>query len=854
MADVKKITVQIQAVVGDAMNKLNSFASATKQSASSATELGSATSAASVAVGAFTGQLAAEAVTAFAAAIGALVNQIIDLGAEAQKSMATLGAMKNLTTDATEAWQYFNDVGRNTNYDLGAVQEMGVQLVNMGYSAKNAADLIQLCADTSAGLGQGQAGAQQLVETLSRIQSTGEMSSRQLIALQMNGMDLDKAFSSVGMTAEQAMKAMDDGTLDAQRAVQALTEYMHEFDGSMEKSKNNVSDQWGDVKGNIETACAEIGASIFDAFNQSEIIQTLIGFTQDLVDLVRSDGSGAFSDFREVAEICLDAVNTGLKIVITAIKSVILAAQKMYAAFKSIGSKIASALEPILAPLSAIWNLVKSLLTSLGQKVAAVVDTAWTATNWTSKGNSDDWDLADGGNHFRRVQKEAKTDKTSAKKSGGGSKTAKAAISEEERAIEALIKKYSDADKARHTRAKEAIDLAKANISMLRGEAKIQEEKRIKIEALTEAHNVMSEGYQKELDLAAKIADENTRSNIINEIKAQAAAEEKLYQAKVKVANFEASLKESGKENKSILDRVFGTQDEHERKIREIQDGVARVFETAAYAKASNTEGDYSTEDMDLIAKMLHMTPAALQEELDMKNETLTQFVERNKEIMAEGAKALIDNENAARNWSDVTIRYATMVGDAMSNAMMDWITGAKSGKEALSDFVSSILKTAAQLLTRWLSLFAIFSIVGDPALAARNASAAVFGAYDGKVSLWGTKKAHGGYISGSGTSTSDNIPAMLSNGEYVIQASAVRRLGVPMLNALNSGQYRFADGGYVGGKKMEPSGAVNNLTLQVNTLDASDFDSFLNLRGGGDSIQRALIEAERRFAFTMGG
>ena len=216
MSDVKNITVEIKAVVGDAMNKLNSFAGATKQSASAATELGSATDAASVAVGAFTGQLAADVVKAFADAIGQLVSQIIDLGAEAQKNMAKLGAMKNLVGDATEAWQYFNDVGRNTNYDLGAVQEMGIQLVNMGYSAKNAADLIQLCADTAAGLGQGQAGAQQLVETISRIQSTGEMSSRQLIALQMNGMDLDKAFSSVGMTAEQAMKAMDDGTLDAQ--------------------------------------------------------------------------------------------------------------------------------------------------------------------------------------------------------------------------------------------------------------------------------------------------------------------------------------------------------------------------------------------------------------------------------------------------------------------------------------------------------------------------------------------------------------------------------------------------------------------------------------------------------------
>ena len=63
----------------------------------------------------------------------------------------------------------------------------------------------------------------------------------------------------------------------------------------------------------------------------------------------------------------------------------------------------------------------------------------------------------------------------------------------------------------------------------------------------------------------------------------------------------------------------------------------------------------------------------------------------------------------------------------------------------------------------------------------------------------------------------------------------------------------RTIGGGYVGGQKLEPSGTISNLTLQVNALDASDFDSFLNLRGGAERIQNMLQEAERRFAFNMG-
>lgn len=44
-----------------------------------------------------------------------------------------------------------------------------------------------------------------------------------------------------------------------------------------------------------------------------------------------------------------------------------------------------------------------------------------------------------------------------------------------------------------------------------------------------------------------------------------------------------------------------------------------------------------------------------------------------------------------------------------------------------------------------------------------------------------------GGYIAGPGTATSDSIPRMLSNGEYVLKASAVKALGRDFLDRLNN-------------------------------------------------------------------
>jgi len=45
---------------------------------------------------------------------------------------------------------------------------------------------------------------------------------------------------------------------------------------------------------------------------------------------------------------------------------------------------------------------------------------------------------------------------------------------------------------------------------------------------------------------------------------------------------------------------------------------------------------------------------------------------------------------------------------------------------------------------------------------------------------------ADGGIVRGAGTGTSDSIAARLSNGEFVVKASAVQHFGVPFMNALN--------------------------------------------------------------------
>ncbi|MGP5930345.1 tape measure protein [Corynebacterium glyciniphilum] len=77
-----------------------------------------------------------------------------------------------------------------------------------------------------------------------------------------------------------------------------------------------------------------------------------------------------------------------------------------------------------------------------------------------------------------------------------------------------------------------------------------------------------------------------------------------------------------------------------------------------------------------------------------------------------------------------------------------------------------------------------------------------IVGMWNSARELLGTKKmarytnyafATGGKVNGTGTATSDSIPALLSNGEYVIKASSVRAIGEKNLDAMNSGKINFA-------------------------------------------------------------
>lgn len=301
-------------------------------------------------------------------------------------------------------------------------------------------------------------------------------------------------------------------------------------------------------------------------------------------------------------------------------------------------------------------------------------------------------------------------------------------------------------------------------------------------------------------------------------------------------------------------------------------------------------------------------------EEKANNSESLSDYVEimnQKDEITNQSYASILAHENElseqrqimhdqmmlnASSWSDymqtVMMQTAQSMQDTLAEGLTNWIMQAKSLSEVFSNLAKTILQQLIQgALKKWISSLGIIRTLNDAADKAEAASAAAqtsaimtkaaaqarlaaatmisampFTAYGagaivaGQMDIASTgasvlKKAKGGAIIGPGTSTSDSIPALLSNGEYVINADAAAQIGRTTLDALNSGAYpAFASGGSVGGVDDGSGGRNlgNPVVINVSTMDADSFRGFIKAKGKR-VIRQALYDDVRDFKTESG-
>jgi hypothetical protein len=171
----------------------------------------------------------------------------------------------------------------------------------------------------------------------------------------------------------------------------------------------------------------------------------------------------------------------------------------------------------------------------------------------------------------------------------------------------------------------------------------------------------------------------------------------------------------------------------------------------------------------------------------------------RHREALAGATEAerrkvedLIATRERERNVTEGLQNAAQMGGNALIDALM----GADNAGQRL---IETLLQAGLQA-----------ALLGEGPLAGLFGGGDSGGFLGMLVSAVSPKKlAGGGVVAGPGTATSDSIPAMLSNGEFVVNARATARNRV-LLEAINAGGRvpAFANGGMVGGGRAPTPGA----------------------------------------------
>ncbi|KVD50319.1 phage tail tape measure protein [Burkholderia sp. ABCPW 11] len=187
--------------------------------------------------------------------------------------------------------------------------------------------------------------------------------------------------------------------------------------------------------------------------------------------------------------------------------------------------------------------------------------------------------------------------------------------------------------------------------------------------------------------------------------------------------------------------------------------------------------------------------------------------VQRDWRVGASRAVALY--QESAENAAGRAEEAFTSSFRSMEDALTSFVS---TGKLDFRGLVNSMIADLARFAAR-AAMAPVFGALGSAlglgaASAGGFSSSSLLGGVAGGLSdmlgagggnAYGFHLATGGQVTGPGTSTSDSIPAWLSNEEFVVKAAAVRKPGVlQLLEAINSGQdlgfAKFANGGLVGG------------------------------------------------------
>lgn len=850
-----------------------------------------------------TGALSAIAAVQLGSVFTGMAGGILNMGIASVQAAAQMRqyeiAFQTMLKSAEAGTQMLRDLQQfaaETPFDVPGVVSAGQQLMAFGFKAEEIIPMLTNLGDAASGLGLGTEGVSRLAYALGQMQTSGKLNAQDMMQLTSAGIAAwDMLAQAAGKTVAEMKDLCSKGAIDSKAAVQTIVAGMNDqFGGMMAKTSDEVAGLLANIEETAGNTSAAVGKYLTEAFNIKGILKDVsdrLGEFQQKMQTATEQGKSLGDVIKE----CVPATVIGVIGAFAAVLAVV-----SVAAVATLGAvlgltagmvAIGAAMGAVAALVVTYWDeivdavniAVQAILDTVVIIGTAITEAVLGVVNWIVGAIGDMWADITGdqdnwfskfssmlGDAIKEVEDFAKKAIDwfgrvfAAKKAIVDTRNADAElaqIQEDYKIYEEGKKTTRKPDSGKLFQNPSKNDIGSGRNSSLKQEnvalKALQDENRIAQERKKIANDYVRLVLKKEKDMwaaqnaiAKKYGTDAQKYQIqLKEIefnKKQELQEEELAYTEQMLAA-ENALKEaqlrgaSQKELDMLKEKLALLKKTHQYTIDNINQ--------TASANANSAQTDYDNKEAEWQAR--HDTSSTVGKmSMDAESELEKGKAKANKADSYEEKVRLMnealqkyDEEQQKINTISKIQQTSNQLAKDFSGAITDWITGAQS----FGDAMKSILK---QLIAQLIQAAIYATIV-----------AACTGGGGGFAARWkgafGKALATGGSVDGPGTGTSDSVPAMLSNGEYVLNAQAVDRLGVPFLNGLNTGRLRgFASGGLAGsgGAYNRPasvgsssSSTSNSITLNVSALDASSFADFL-ARGGMQVLKQATLDDNRNF------
>lgn len=858
-----------------------------------------------------TGALSAIAAVQLGSVFTGMAGGILNMGIASVQAAAQMRqyeiAFQTMLKSAEAGTQMLRDLQQfaaETPFDVPGVVSAGQQLMAFGFKAEEIIPMLTNLGDAASGLGLGTEGVSRLAYALGQMQTSGKLNAQDMMQLTSAGISAwDMLAQAAGKTVAEMKDLCSKGAIDSKAAVQTIVTGMNEqFGGMMAKTSDEVAGLLANIEETAGNTSAAVGKYLTEAFNIKGILKDVsdrLGEFQQKMQTATEQGKSLGDVIKE----CVPATVIGVIGAFAAVLAVV-----SVAAVATLGAvlgltagmvAIGAAMGAVAALVVTYWDeivdavniAVQAILDTVVIIGTAITEAVLGVVNWIVGAIGDMWADITGdqdnwfskfssmlGDAIKEVEDFAKKAIDwfgrvfAAKKAVVDTRNADAElaqIQEDYKIYEEGKKTTRKPDSGKLFQNPSKNDIGSGRNSSLKQEnvalKALQDENRIAQERKKIANDYARLVLKKEKDMwaaqnaiAKKYGTDAQKYQIqLKEIefnKKQELQEEELAYTEQMLAA-ENALKEaqlrgaSQKELEMLREKLQLIKDTHAYTMDNI--------EKTAAANTESTKFDYSNKQISWKADYNASDTVG---QMTMKNdkwkeeatESVTNSPWLDDKLKLEALTAInqkYDEQQQKINTISKIQQTSNQLAKDFSGAITDWITGAQSFGDAMKNILQQLISQLIQA--------AIYATI----------VAACTGGGGGFAARWkgafGKAFASGGSVAGPGTGTSDSVPAMLSNGEYVLNAQAVDRLGVPFLNGLNTGRLRgFASGGLVGsggvaGYKAERGsngGQVQsvNLSMNVSAMDAASFGDFLN-RGGLDVVRQALYDNNRNFASEAG-